>query len=168
MSQKRFSINTYCEDILDRPKVSFQIREYIEDFVIENILTKKKIIVNSKWNIILAISFLDREYNQGSIDVLPPSTFSDINVKQFTVVAPYKKRLKEGNLSVEFGLYLFEIISVFLIENYKKIDEGFLTSIKKSIDKDYLQTIPYPVDFDLQKYITDNDPNVKNKYIDNA
>lgn len=155
MKDKRFSINLYCDNVLDRPKASYKVVEYIETFIYDNILLEKKIIIKSKWNVVLGISFLERDYNQKTITVLPPNIFSELNAKQYVVIAPYKNRLSKGNLSVEFGLYLFEIASVFFTEYFKKIKIEELEKMKYLLDIDYLSGIKYPAEFSDQKYIDD-------------
>jgi hypothetical protein len=44
----------------ERPPVSYKVREYFEQFVTENILKRKKIIIGGSWTIRLTIYFLTK------------------------------------------------------------------------------------------------------------
>ena len=41
----------------DRPPISYKVREYLESFIAENLLKKQKIIIGTKWQIQLSLTF---------------------------------------------------------------------------------------------------------------
>jgi hypothetical protein len=59
MNNSYFGIYQACTSQNVRPPISFKIREYFEQFVTENILKKKNIVIGGKWIINLSIIFIE-------------------------------------------------------------------------------------------------------------
>ncbi|KGO78609.1 hypothetical protein Q763_17640 [Flavobacterium beibuense F44-8] len=149
-----------------RPKVSYKLKEYIEDFFVKALFTEKKIIVNSKFSTLLQVSFfIDKK--EEYIVCLPCTVYKDMNIKAFPIMVSYIDKFHESkNVNLDFANMLFDVVSEFLLSNYKKIKFEDLKSLREEIDKDYLSKIIYPAPFNEQCFIGDDNMNDKKKYLD--
>ncbi|QEE49740.1 hypothetical protein FUA48_09125 [Flavobacterium alkalisoli] len=150
----------YGKEYFDlRPKVSYKVKEYIEDFFVEMFFTEKKIIVNNKVTSLLQISFFidkTKEY----ITLLPPTVYKSYNTKAFPIMVGYVDKFQVSkNTNLDFAYMLFDIVSEFLLVNYKKVKPEELKILKEQIDIDYLSKIVYPAPFEEQLFVGDNNLN---------
>ncbi|MBL7718159.1 MAG: hypothetical protein JNL72_04925 [Flavipsychrobacter sp.] len=143
---KKFNIRFSSRDKHKLP-ISYKLVEYLEDFVIENILKEKKIIIHAKSNILLALMFIgqSKEYESNLVEsVLKPYYVSSENLKTYDYILPYYS-IKEATNPIERILELvFDSLKLFFSEYYKKVDEAFLDETWKKLDKNYLLGIQYP------------------------
>ncbi|MDJ1504769.1 hypothetical protein [Xanthocytophaga agilis] len=159
----KFKIELSSYDLYDRPRVSYKIREYLEEFIEKHILFPKNIIVNAKTDVMLCIVL--KKEKKGTIEVLPSSTIQ--GVKLYTLFLSYADILGSQNLVRDFVDLLYEAISIFFRENYKRIKKELLEEAKKHIDYEYLVNLPYPAPYDDQRYINDTSEMYKLVYLEN-
>jgi hypothetical protein len=153
---KQFSIKKISEEG-DRPPYSYKVEEYFEDFVHENILKPFDIIVNDEWKTILSVMLLKKdEQSLEGINFYEPEMIEDEKVK-FYPVTIYIEDVYENDKPVEniVSLY-FQIISIFFLSYYKRIEPEYMMEMKEKIDWDHLLAIPYPAPVKEQKYVGDN------------
>lgn len=151
-----FNIKLTC-NIEDRPPISAKVCEYLEAFVIKNIMEQKKIILGGKWKIFFGILFMS-EGPRGPSDILFaafPSTISAEETKMYEVVIPLSLFKAEGYTAVGIISTIFRAISIFFTTNYKRTDQSFMIEVKKKLDWDYLLSLPFPAPRDEQRYIED-------------
>src|SRR5690349_16948639 len=80
---------------LDRPPISSKVREYLVEFVVENVLREKKIILESNWNVVLVMHFLDEGARYTTIDIIlgngGPRTIKSDRIKMYDAILPIKR-----------------------------------------------------------------------------
>ncbi|WP_294823912.1 hypothetical protein [uncultured Flavobacterium sp.] len=154
-SVPNFSIDISCDDVVNRPQASHRVREYIEQFVLTDILLPKKIIVGAKMKTLLQVSLFTK--GESYFVSLPPTTFKKENTRAYPVmVSPGDSMAAHSNGSVAFALLLYRAVTEFLITHYKKLTRTELEEIQQKMDIKYLESIPYPAPFDDQQYIMDD------------
>jgi len=155
--QSYFIIYQSCTE-KERPPISYKIREYFEEFVTENVLKKKKIIIGGRWKIILAIFFsgggskvLYKEigFAKGSRTV---SAESVKIYEAFILLKPIKDAPDPLLKTIEL---IYEAIKVFLTTTYKKVSLELMDALWNEVDLDYLLSLPYPAPLAEQKYVGD-------------
>lgn len=88
-----FKISQSSTSFLDRPSISYLVREYLEKFTLENLLIKKGIIITSKWNIDLVVVFC-KETHRYKSDYLymtqKPRMVASEGIKIYEILIPLK------------------------------------------------------------------------------
>lgn len=157
--EKKFQIiQSTTDNIVNRPPISWKVRDYFEDFILENVCKQKRIIVSSDWIIHLQCSFSPEtpRYKEDFIHFFSkPRTVKENMVKVYQIWIPQILiDNAESKYERSFEL-MYEAISIFLINTYKKISKEFMNSLWGSVDKAYLLSLPYPAQVKDQRYLTD-------------
>ncbi|MCC6185557.1 MAG: hypothetical protein IT256_00240 [Chitinophagaceae bacterium] len=157
--EKKFQIVQSSTNTIDfRPPISWKVRDYLEDFIIENVLNEKQIVVSSHWTIHLHCLFCkpSPRFNYEDIHFYPkPRTVKENMVKIYEIMIPEKLILESKNKYEKTIELMYEAISIFLTTTYKKISEDFMSDLWHKVDMKYLLTLPYPAKVKEQKYLTD-------------
>lgn len=157
--EKKFQIIQSSTNSIDlRPPISWKVRDYLEDLVIENVLQEKRIVVSSQWTIHLHCFFCRPapRYNDEHISFFnKPRTVKENMVKIYQIMIP-EKLINESENKYERTIELmYEAVSVFLTTTYKKVSKEFMGELWKEADMKYLLTLPYPANIKDQRYLTD-------------
>ncbi|WP_299365906.1 hypothetical protein [Winogradskyella sp.] len=157
-------------ELFDEPKgkalpIHYKTLEYFENFVMENILSKFKVILNSKWTHNFGIFFNAIDYKnvpkyvtfdgvEKSLVILPPNSFSKESVKAYSVQF-FVSKIKDNPKGEFIGFceMMLDFIETFFVLNYKKISESDFIDIRKKVDWDYLKAIKYPADLKDQHFV---------------
>ena len=142
----------------ERPQISYRVREYLESFVVENLLKERKIIPESKWRIDLVLVFQRETIRYTSTHLTlgaRPTTVTVENVKIYEVLIPMKLIQESSHPYLRTIELMWEAITLFFTKNYKKISPGGMSELWKKINLDFLLSLPYPAPLIDQKYITD-------------
>jgi hypothetical protein len=153
-----FNISYSCTSMTERPPISYKVREYLEDFIVENLLKKKKIIIGTKWRVDLSISFIQESARYKSDYIFTPKgakTVSSEGVKIFEVLVPLKLIKEAENPHLKAIELTYESVASFFTREYKKITLSLMTELWNSVDKGYLLSLPYPAPLIDQKYVSD-------------
>jgi hypothetical protein len=156
--KKKFEIFQSSFSISERPPISYKVREYLEDFIYQQVLLEKNIIINSKWNIQLVLAFLPETKRYKSEQISKPQkpiVVSNENIKIFEFLIPMKLIDKSENKYLRTIELMFEAISVFFTSSYKKVSPTEMKHLWTLIDLDYLLKLPYPSPLTEQKYQSD-------------
>ena len=157
--EKKFEIVQSSTNTIElRPPISWKVRDYLEDFIIENVLNEKQIIVSSQWTIHLHCFFLKHSprFNYEHIHFLnKPRTVKQDMVKTYEIMIP-DKLINESENKYERTIELmYEAVSIFITTVYKKVSKEFMNNLWKQVDMKYLLSLPYPAEVKDQKYLTD-------------
>ena len=157
--EKKFQIVQSSTNTIDlRPPISWMVRNYLEDFIIENVLNEKQIIVSSQWTIHLHCFFckLSPRFNYEYIHFNnKPRTVKENMVKIYEIMIP-EKLIDESENKYERTIELmYEAVSIFLTTVYKKVTKELMNELWKQVDMKYLLALPYPAELKDQKYLTD-------------
>ena len=138
----------------ERPPISHKVKDYLIDLIIKEVLEKKNIIVNARWNIFLALYFFRKgKYGPDRVFLAKGSrTVSAENIKIYEVIVPIQVLDTAGDKYLKTIELMFEAITLFLTSNYKKITADFMAEVWKKADLEYLHSLPYPAPFEDQKY----------------
>ena len=142
----------------DRPPISYKIRQYFENFIVERVLMEKKIIINGQWHINLTIHFIaDGDRGPKSIFLAKGArTVTEEKVKVYEILIPVKLAQDVQNPLLRIVELIYDAIKIFLTATYKKVKPEFMDDLWKKVDLDYLLALPYPASFEEQKYLLDN------------
>ena len=162
----RFIIELFDETEDKALPIHYKTLEYFESFVMENILSRFKVILNSKWTHSFGIFFNSIDYKNipehlkriEEIDkclvILPPNTFSKELMKGHTVMF-FISKIKDNQKGEFIGFceMMLDFIETFFVQNYKKINESDFINIRQNVDWEYLKSIKYPADLKDQHFV---------------
>jgi len=142
----------------DRPPISHKVRDYFIQFITEEVLVKKNIMLKAKWDVILAIYFIRKEkYGPDRVSLLKGSrTVSAENTKIYEVLIPAQLIDAANDKHLKTIELIYEAIALFLTTTYKKVTSEFMSQLWAKVDLDYLLSLPYPAPFNEQKYLIDD------------
>lgn len=130
----------------NRIPLSSKIKEYFEEFITDNILLPKKIMIGSKWNYSLSIIYIgDGKFGPKNI-FMPKGTrtVSSENIKMQEILIPVKL-IGDAVVPKQKAIELmYEAITTFLTRTYKKVTIEIMDELWKKVDMDYLLSLPYP------------------------
>lgn len=136
---KKLSIDITCEEI--KKSVPFhKIKNYIEDFFINELLTRKGIAVNSKMDTHLEINIILNSVENYTTS-LPPYASEKDNARIFPILIATDNRMNKPNPNIEFAFILYDAVCEFLIANFKKVNKRELQDLKLHLDVKYLNSI---------------------------
>jgi hypothetical protein len=141
-----------------RPPISFKVREYLEGFIIENVLKKFKIVQGGKWKIALAIFFIERgeKYDSANIFLAKGArTVEAESIKIYEILIPIEEIKASPQPYLKTIELLYEAIKIFLTNTYKKVTPALMDELWGNLDLEYLLSIPYPVSYEEQQYVGD-------------
>lgn len=142
-----------------RPPISYKICEYFEQFVKENILERKKIIIGGSWNIHLTINFLTtgpKVLFNGVALGNGATTVKSEAVKLYSALILIEPIQEAENPLLKTVELMYEAIKLFFTKTYKKISREFMDELWNQIDVNYLLSLPYPAPFAEQRYFMDD------------
>ncbi len=161
----RFIIELFDETEVKALPIHYKTLEYFENFVMENILSKFKVILNSKWTHSFGIFFDSTDYKnipeyvtfdgvEKCLIIMPPNTFSKESMKGYTVMF-FASKIKDNPKGEFIGFceMTLDFIETFFVLNYKKINESDFVSIREKVDWEYLKSIKYPADLNDQHFV---------------
>lgn len=138
----------------ERPPISYKISEYLESFIIENVLIPQKIILGGKWNIWLSFMFFNGgRFGPSGVHIYKPTTVRSDNVKLYPIQIPIVEISNSENPALRTIELLYEGITLFFVTHFKKIDLSFISDLWQSVDISYLLSLPYPAKEKEQRYV---------------
>ena len=144
----------------DRIPVSFRVREYFEEFSKENILIPKKLIIDSKWNVLLGIIFMS-EGKRGPKGIFMakggPRSVSENKVKLYEIIIPIRPIQESERPLLKTIQMIYESLKLFFTRTYKKVTPEFMDELWSKVDLGYLLSLPYPAPLNEQKYVGDKE-----------
>jgi hypothetical protein len=154
---QKLSIEHICDDLENRPKVSYEIRKYIEDYIMTEVLKKKNIIAKTKYDIALNIIFSSTGDTKNYADylILKPRISKQNQLKSYSIYVPFNisRYPKPVDAYVEV---LLNAICFFLEKTFKTLESFDFEELYRKVDMEYIRNIPYPAEFAEQKYIGDS------------
>ena len=170
-----FSINRIVgrEDLLERPRVSYKISEYVFDFINEKILKPANILQSDNYIYEFTLSFdFGIPVNHKVIYKSPYATDKRLFVPQ-KGFRTFENVTKNAHLTViaddinqdikptEYAFVVYEMLADYFLYNYKKLKKETFDKFKGQLDITKINSFPYPAPFDHQKYIMDGSTYVK-------
>jgi hypothetical protein len=170
---------TKPRELFSRPRVSAKVSEYIIELISRNILVPLKIMQSDKFDYLLSLSF--SKYIPGKHKINSVSPYTTDQKKFVTPIgfSTIDKTTKWAYLSVsatdldetikpkDYAILAYELVSSFLIKNFKKITKEILDKNLETLDYGFINSLPYPAPFEEQKYSLDESGYVKdwNDYV---
>ena len=154
----KFNISQSSTTFKDRPPISSKVREYFEDFISDNLLKPKKIILGSRWRIELVICFVEEGPRYTSTHLFlaeKPRTVSAENLKMYEILIPLKLLNGVDNPYLRTIELFFEALKIFFTTKYKTVNSKDMQELWNKIDIEYLSSLPYPANLTDQKYVGD-------------
>lgn len=129
----------------DRLPISNKVLTYIEDIVLQEVLIKKNILVNTKWFVRLNMMIMETGHNiPDKVQVFAPTIVTSENTKSYPVIIPVKFIKAADEPREKLIELIFEGVKVFFTINYKSITEKFMDDLFQQTERDYLFGLPYP------------------------
>jgi hypothetical protein len=145
---------------IDRPPISSKVKEYLIEFITENVLREKRIILDSNWNVVLAMFFLGEGERFTTTNIFlangGPRTIKSDRIKMHEAVLPIKRIKLSQNPYLTTIEMMYETLKMFLTKTYKKVKPELMDELWKKVDLEYLLSLPYPAPFSEQKYAADH------------
>lgn len=136
--------------------ISSRILRYFEEFVYNNILIPKKIIIHSKWDIGLFYMFAGEGRYAIRHTKLYPYQHTGNSNKDYPISLVLKDILIAENKSLKVAQLIFEGIVLYFTSNFKKTSIEFMENLKSDINWDYLASLPYPAHLKDIDYVGEN------------
>lgn len=160
------TIERYCEDCINRPRVSHKISEYIWNYIWTNSLKPNGILLNNinsyrffldfnKYNPEKHKFFFESPYNTNETKFRPEPKFKNIGNNKSVNIRSVSIYLDSNITPSLYADIVYDMFSSFLIINYKKISKEDLDFKKANLDYNFIDRFPYPAPFEEQKYATD-------------
>ena len=153
-----FEIKQSCTSYIFRPPISYKIREYLEKFVVENILDKRKIIQGGKWKVHLSMIFVESGQRHTLRHVFlgkGSRTVTAETVKIYEILIPLICIQESKTPLLATIELMYEALKIFFTQSYKSISSDFIGELWNQVDLDYLLSLPYPAPLKDQKYVGD-------------
>ena len=153
--------------LIHRPRVSFQISEYIWNHIYANCLKSYQIIMDEfMYHINLWFILYDEKrnyetfnspYNRKCTYFRPLSNFRTINKTHKQIcIGICSEYINENISSSLYADLVYDMFCAQLTLLYQNIKDVELKRIKSTLDFDYINSFSYPAPFEEQKYIRDN------------
>jgi hypothetical protein len=153
---KQFSIKKVSSEE-NRPPYSYKVEEYFEEFVQENILKPYDVILKDDYKIILSIMLLNKdEESPEGVNFYEPELIEEERIKFYPVAIYIEDVVGKAHPVENIVSLYFQIISIFFLSYYKRIESDHMLALREKIDWDYLLALPYPAPANQQKYVGDN------------
>jgi hypothetical protein len=165
------------DSLLNRPRVSHRISEYVFEHINKNILVPNRIMQSDKFIYNLTLSFDFGIPNDHKIIYKSPYSTGRrlyVPMRGFRI---FDKVSKNAHLTVvaddinedikpsEYALLVYRMFADYLLFNYKKLKKETFDQFEKALDFSYVETLPFPAAYDEQRYIEWNKQIQRQQYI---
>lgn len=157
MAKIFFQILLTCDNVAQRPPISYRVCEYFNQFISEYFAKKNPKIINKNWTITLGIILQSEgRFGPKGIFLAPkPRTIKSDAVKLYEMVIPLKLIVDDDDQPRKAIEVIFEGVKIFFTSTYKTVTEEFMNELWKEVDLKYLLSLPYPASLAEQKYAGD-------------
>lgn len=153
--ESTFSISLICP-VEGRPPLSHKVTDYLVQFIRQEILLPRQIILADEWNVELAIMFMPKgEFGPHKVDVYEPDIYDDVKVKTYPIAIPLDTIQQSDEPYMKTIELMYEGIFLYFTAFHKSIHAHFMQDLWEKINFDYLFSLPYPADITEQQYIGD-------------
>lgn len=150
-----FTISQLCT-VNDRPPISHKVRDYLVQFITDEVLIPKKIILQDEYNIQLAMMFMPADGpGPERVDILDADVWEDMQLKAYPVVIPLALIHQAKDPYLKTIELMYEGIFLYFTAFHKSIHAHFMQDLWEKINFDYLLALPYPADIAEQQYLGD-------------
>ena len=143
------------KDLVDAPKVSAKVREYVWEYIYENILTPKNIKLNNtfdyrftlnlnKFNPELHKFFTDNPFNTENNKFSPELRFNKLGNLKFALLRVVSKNINCNTSPTIYANIVYDALGSFLTINYKKITKADFDRLKSGMDYLNINKFPFP------------------------
>jgi hypothetical protein len=152
--------------LLQRPRVSFKISEYVLSFLDETILKPNRILQSDKHIYWFTLSFSFSIPNPNRILYkspfssktrlfVPHKGFRTVEGKKWAFLSVIADDINQDIKPYEYALVVFDMFADYLLYNYKKLNKPDLDNLRNGMDQRYIQSFRYPAAFGEQQYSLD-------------
>ena len=146
---KKLLIKVSCDDELKKVVLADKVAHYFEDFFISQLLTRKGIAVNSNLTTIVQVNITLKDTGL-HIASLPPYVSKKDNARIYPVIISLAEKIKKTeNLTIDLTMELYDAITGFLLENFKKVNKHELEMLKLKLDLDFLNSTACSINPDM-------------------
>lgn len=157
--------NPNPEVLFKRPRIDFRISEYIFNFLFENYLKQKKLMIKGNFRITLYFSELNSEskfthnsiFNSYETTFFPYSSIISENGTKITEIGIFcnSNLISEKIKPRDYSKLVYNMFASYLVEKYKKVNLEDLINLREKVDYSKIEKFEYPAKFENQKYSGD-------------
>ncbi|GHU65687.1 hypothetical protein AGMMS49983_13810 [Clostridia bacterium] len=170
--RRGLSIEPDLNLLYKRPRVDYRISEYVIEYIDKKILKQKNIMQKGRYRICLSMGIREKNehYYIKDNSYNTETTFFSANCSNRTLGGEKYKdiflactsfKLNEKIKPIEYANIIYDMIGVYLIDYYKKINKAEMDTIKNGMDYDFIEQYKYPAPFENQKYVADKSETIK-------
>jgi hypothetical protein len=147
-----FSISLLCP-AEDRPPISHKVRDYLVQFITDELLVPNHLILDGEWNIELAMLFIPvDEFGPHQVDIYEAEIYEDSKLRSYPIAIPLDAITQSEEPYLKTIELLYEGLFRFFPSFYKQVHAHDMQDLWEKIDFDYLFSLPYPADITEQPY----------------
>ena len=156
------------DEVINRPRVSYKIREYVWSYIYINILEPRNLLKSQRYKFSLTVSvqkfdpkihkyFTDSPYNDDQNKFRPETRFSVFEkTKKITSIGVLSTYCGPNIPPTDYANLLYDAFGSFLIKISKKLNKEIMDEYKFGLDHKHINSFEFPAPFDQQRYIGDN------------
>lgn len=152
-------------DLAKTPKISHKVRDYVWNYIYENLLKDKKVMTDekSKYRITFDLEkfdadkhkfFPDSEFNTNEDKFLPEPKFNKQGDLKFTQIGVISTKLSDDMAARVYADLIYDAIGSFLVLISKKVTKEELDNLKKNLDYKEIEGFPYPASIEEAQLFT--------------
>ena len=150
-------------ELEESPKLSSKVREYLWQYIFDNLLVQKKIMVDDKYNYSMTLDlnkfnpeihkfFTDSPFNTDINKFRPEPKFNQQGNLKFANIRVVSKAMDKDISPTDYANIVYDAFGSFLILISKKIDKSELDELKKGLDYEYIKSFNYPATIEECKF----------------
>ena len=162
---QKVEVRTMVEkaELENSPKISSKVREYIWQYIFDNLLVQKKVMTDEKYSYSVTLDlnkfnpeihkfFTDSPFNTDINKFRPEPKFNQQGNLKFANIRVVSKEMDKDISPVDYANIVYDAFGSFLILISKKIDKSELDELKKGLDYEYINSFNYPATIEECKF----------------
>lgn len=153
--------------LLQRPRVSHKISEYVFSFIDENILKPNRILQSDKRIYWFTLSFsfsipkpnrilYTSPFSTKTRLYVPHKGFRTVEGKKWAFLSVTADDISQETSPYDYAMVVYDMVADYLLYNYKKLDKSSFEQTRLCMDRSYIDSFRFPAPFEEQKYSVDD------------
>src|SRR5919198_5911677 len=117
-------------EVLNRPRVSAKVKDYVMQHFAENVLFPKKLLKEDKFDYYITLQL----YHSESERIQPEKKFSASKNLKYATIFIYHPKLNSKTTPTELAEIIYDALGEFFMRLYKKIKREDIEEAKQKLD----------------------------------
>ncbi|NQX41275.1 hypothetical protein HQN84_20665 [Pedobacter steynii] len=162
---QKVEVRTMVEraELENSPKISSEVREYIWQYIFDNLLVQKKVMTDEKYSYSVTLDlnkfnpeihkfFTDSPFNTDANKFRPESKLNQQGNLKFANIRVASKEMDKDISPADYANIVYDAFGSFLILISKKIEKSELDELKKGLDYEYINSFNHPATIEECKF----------------